>query len=50
MLGTDLPGWRKRNRFTQDMLRIAFGVKSRQTIITWEKSDAAIPRTIELAC
>jgi DNA-binding XRE family transcriptional regulator len=38
MLGTDLPAWRKRNRFTQDTLREALGVKSRQTIITWEKS------------
>jgi DNA-binding XRE family transcriptional regulator len=49
MLGTDLPGWRRRNRFTQDTLRIALGVKSRQTIITWEKSDSPIPRTVELA-
>ena len=48
MLGTDLPKWRKRNRFTQDTLRIALGVKSRQTIITWEKS-VELPRTVELA-
>ena len=49
MVGTDLPDWRKRNRFTQDTLREALGVKSRQTIITWEKSEAPIPRTVELA-
>jgi DNA-binding XRE family transcriptional regulator len=49
MLGTDLPKWRKRNRFTQDTLRIALGVKSRQTIITWEKSVEPLPRTVELA-
>lgn len=49
MLGIDLPHWRKRNRFTQDNLREALGVKSRQTIITWEKSETPIPRTVELA-
>jgi DNA-binding XRE family transcriptional regulator len=49
MLGTDLPHWRKRNRFTQDTLREALGVKSRQTIITWEKSVDPLPRTTELA-
>lgn len=49
MLGTELPEWRKRNGFTQDTLRIALGVKSRQTIITWEKSTEPLPRLIELA-
>jgi DNA-binding XRE family transcriptional regulator len=49
MLGTDLPHWRKRNRFTQDTLREALGVRSRQTIITWEKSVDPLPRTTELA-
>jgi DNA-binding XRE family transcriptional regulator len=49
MLGTELPEWRKRNRFTQDTLRDALGVKSRQTIITWEKSAGSLPRTVELA-
>jgi len=28
MLGTDLPEWRKRNRFTQDTLRMALGLGS----------------------
>jgi DNA-binding XRE family transcriptional regulator len=49
MLGTELPEWRSRNRFTQDTLRMALGVKSRQTIITWEKSTEPLPRLIELA-
>ncbi|HWS65246.1 MAG TPA: hypothetical protein VN325_21035 [Steroidobacteraceae bacterium] len=49
MLGTDLPKWRKRNRFTQDSLRLALGVKSRQTIITWEKSTERLPRLVQLA-
>ena len=49
MLGTELPQWRAKNRFTQDALRMALGVKSRQTIITWEKSTEALPRLVELA-
>ncbi len=49
MLGTDLPGWRARHGFTQDTLRMALGVKSRQTIITWEKSTDPLPRLVELA-
>ncbi|MFQ3456466.1 hypothetical protein PMN64_24600 [Bradyrhizobium sp. UFLA01-814] len=49
MLGTELPEWRSRNRFTQDTLRMALGIKSRQTIITWEKSTEPLPRLVELA-
>ena len=49
MLGTELPEWRKRNGFTQDTLRMALGVKSRQTIITWEKSRDPLPRLVQLA-
>jgi DNA-binding XRE family transcriptional regulator len=49
MRGIELPEWRKRNGFTQDTLRIALGVKSRQTIITWEKATAPLPRLVELA-
>ncbi|QQO15188.1 hypothetical protein JJB99_03080 [Bradyrhizobium diazoefficiens] len=49
MLGTELPQWRAKNRFTQDTLRMALGVKSRQTIITWEKSTEPLPRLVELA-
>lgn len=49
MLGTDLPQWRAHNRFTQDTLRIALGIRSRQTIITWEKSAEPLPRLVQLA-
>lgn len=49
MLGIELPQWRARHRFTQDMLRIALGIRSRQTIITWEKSTEPLPRLVELA-
>jgi transcriptional regulator with XRE-family HTH domain len=49
MIGTELPEWRKRNRFTQDSLRMALGVKSRQTIISWEKSTERLSHLVELA-
>jgi DNA-binding XRE family transcriptional regulator len=49
MLGTELAEWRKRNGFTQDTLRMALGVKSRQTIVTWEKSTDPLPRLVQLA-
>jgi hypothetical protein len=49
MLGTDLPEWRKRNRFTQDVLRMALGLGSRQTIISWEKSQEPLSRLVQLA-
>ena len=49
MIGTELPEWRKRNRFTQDALRMALGIGSRQTIISWEKSPARLSRLVELA-
>jgi hypothetical protein len=49
MLGIELPQWRQRNRFTQNTLRMALGLGSRQTIITWEKSTEKLPRLVELA-
>ena len=49
MTGSELKEWRKRNRYTQDMLRENLKLGSRQTIITWEKSESPIPRTVELA-
>ena len=49
MNGTELRDWRKRNNMTQDMLRMALDIGSRQTIITWEKSEERLPRTVELA-
>jgi transcriptional regulator with XRE-family HTH domain len=49
MLGSDIREWRKRNRYTQDMLRMALELGSRQTIISWEKSNVRIPRMVEFA-
>ena len=49
MLGTDLPDWRKRNGFTQETLRMALGIRSRQTIISWEKSAEPLSRLVQLA-
>jgi transcriptional regulator with XRE-family HTH domain len=49
MLGTELPDWRKRNGFTQETLGMALGIKSRQTIITWEKSAEPLSRLVQLA-
>jgi DNA-binding XRE family transcriptional regulator len=49
MLGNELPEWRKRNRFTQETLRLTLGVKSRQTIISWEKSTKRLSHLVELA-
>jgi DNA-binding XRE family transcriptional regulator len=49
MMGTELPEWRKRNRFTQDGLRMALGIGSRQTIISWEKSNKPLSRMVYLA-
>jgi DNA-binding XRE family transcriptional regulator len=48
MLGTELRTWRKRNRMTQDALRMELEV-SRQTIVAWEQSDKPLPRLTELA-
>lgn len=42
---------RRRNRlgYTQEAFMIELGVKSRQTLISWEKSDAELPRLVQLA-
>ena len=47
--GADLRAWRKKHDMTQDMLRIALQVGSRQTIISWEKSTKRLPRYVHLA-
>ena len=47
--GPDLRAWRKKHDMTQDMLRIALEVGSRQTIISWEKSEKRLPRYVQLA-
>ena len=49
MIGTDLQAWRKRNGYTQNSLCLELGVKSRQTIISWEKSTERLSRLVELA-
>ena len=49
MLGTELPAWRKRNGFTQEALMSALGVKSRTTMISWEKSAEPLDNGTELA-
>ncbi|MCP3396227.1 hypothetical protein [Bradyrhizobium sp. CCGB20] len=47
--GADLKAWRKKHGFTQEMLRMALQVGSRQTIISWEKSTKRLPRYVYLA-
>jgi hypothetical protein len=50
MKGSELPAWRKRNRYLrQEDLMWELGIKSRGTISAWENSDDDLPRTIELA-
>jgi DNA-binding XRE family transcriptional regulator len=48
MTGAELKAWRKRNRMTQEALRIELDV-SRQTIVTWEALEKPIPRLTQLA-
>ena len=48
MKGVDLKHWREANDLTQEHLMRELGIKSRQTITTWEKSEY-IPRIAELA-
>jgi transcriptional regulator with XRE-family HTH domain len=47
--GADLKAWRKQHGFTQEMLRLALQVGSRQTIISWEQSTQRLPRYVHLA-
>ena len=47
--GAELKAWRKKYNMTQDMLRMALQVGSRQTIIGWEKSTKRLPRYVHLA-
>jgi DNA-binding XRE family transcriptional regulator len=41
--GANLEAWRMRHGFTQEMLRLALQVGSRQTTISWEKSTKRLP-------
>lgn len=49
MKGTELKEWRKNQEFTQAELVLQLGLKSRQTLISREKSDEDLPRLWELA-
>ena len=49
MYGADLKTWRRRNNYTQEALRLALGLGSRQTIITWEQSERQLDKVVELA-
>lgn len=49
LTGGELKEWRRRNGYTQEMLRMALGLKSRQTVIAWEGSNEPISKTVELA-
>ena len=48
MRGSDLVAWRKIHGYSRSRLLGELGVKSRQTLSTWENSDE-IPRLLELA-
>lgn len=47
MTGAEMKAWRKKYRYTQEMLCEELDV-SRQTILVWEKSEK-VPRLTELA-
>ncbi len=49
MTGEELVAWRLRNGYTQEALMKELGVKSRQTISSWEKPGRRVERTVELA-
>ncbi len=49
MRGSELVLWRKANGYTQAELMEELGVKSRQTISSWENSENELPRLVHLA-
>ena len=49
MNGSELRELRKSMGFTQDDLMQELGVKSRQTLVSWEKSETDLPRLVTLA-
>ena len=49
MRGRDLVEWRKHNGFSQEELIQELGVRSRQTISSWERPEKEVPRLVELA-
>jgi DNA-binding XRE family transcriptional regulator len=48
MRGSDLVQWRNRFGYSQARLMKELGVKSRQTVTSWEKAEE-LPRLVELA-
>lgn len=49
MLGIDLKDRRKQLGYNQEYLMKELGIKSRQTISTWENTSESLPRILELA-
>ncbi len=49
MNGAELRQRRKRLGYSQQTFCAELGVKSRQTLVTWEKSEAELPRLVYLA-
>ena len=49
MRGADLREWRRRYGYNQEHLMRELGIRSRQTISTWENSSNKLPRMLELA-
>lgn len=49
MNGAELREWRKRNGYSQDELMKELGIRSRQTISSWENSNDELSRMLELA-
>lgn len=49
MKGTDLKNWRKGHNYNQETLMLELGIKSRQTISTWENSEEELPQILKLA-
>lgn len=50
MKGNELPIWRQKNGYwSQQMLQMELGIKSRATISAWENSSEPLPRLTVLA-
>ena len=49
MTSDELRDWRNKHNYTQALLIEELGLKSRQSIINWEKGAQEIPRTVELS-
>ena len=49
MRGADLKAWRKHHGYSQSELQMELGVRSRQTISSWENSEEELSRLLQLA-